>query len=111
MIAIKTKLHQSENELDKFRVLNTDLHKELSRMSSAENKMVYTLKELDSFKTENDRLANILSQKSDITHELLLAKMSQQPPDESDVSEVNSAPESDDESDFGLKEVCYWGIL
>ena len=56
MIAIKTKLHQSESELDKFRVLNselhneleklrvinTDLHKELSRMPSVEYKMVYT---------------------------------------------------------------------
>ena len=123
IIATKSKLHQSENELDKFRILNselhdeleklrvinTDLHKELSRMSSVENKMVYTLKELDLVKTENDRLANTLSQKNDIIHELLLGKMSQQPPDESNVSEVNSAPQSDDESDFGPKEVLLLG--
>ena len=35
--------------------------------------------------------------------------MSQQPPDESDVSEVNSAPQIDDESDFDPKEVLLLG--
>ena len=62
-------------------------------MSSVENKIVYTIKELDLLKTENNRLASILSQKNDITHELLPGKMSKQPPDESVVSEVNSAPQ------------------
>ena len=97
------------NELEKLRIINTDLHKELSRMSSVENKMVYTIKELDLLKTENNQLASILSQKNDIIHELLLGKMSKQPPDESVVSEVNSAPQSDDESDFGPKEVLLMG--
>ena len=123
MISTKNKLHRSEYDLDKFRVhnselhneleklriINTDLHKELSRMSSVENKMVYTIKELDLLKTENNRLVSILSQKNDIIHELLPGKMSKQPPDESVVSEVNSAPQSDDESDFGPKEVLLLG--
>ena len=89
---LKDRIYQKEDELDKMRVINTELQNQLSRLNLAESKLAYTLKELDLIRTENDGITHLSSQKNGTIHDLLVSsesKSSRKIQDELDVTEVN----------------------
>ena len=103
----REKLDKKDSKLSKLHTNNIELQKELCKLSSTESKLDYTLKELNLIKEENVHLSNVLSEKNNIIHDLLLSTKSENSltSQVQSVDNQNNVIYSQDESDFGPKEI------